>query len=52
MFFFVGNIGNDTCIQTPQRIASILTVAAIENDDRLTDFSTYGPCVDLMGPGR
>ena len=47
-----GNNANDTCRQSPARIASAMTVAASNINDTLAYFSNYGPCTDIIAPGR
>lgn len=46
--------GNDGLgsIQFPGRLFQAITVGATERDDTKTDFSNWGPAIDLTAPGR
>ncbi|KAI8837839.1 peptidase S8/S53 domain-containing protein [Chytridium lagenaria] len=46
-----GNDGKDACLKSPARAKGAVTVAASDQKDVLADFSNYGSCVDLIGPG-
>ena len=46
-----GNNGGDTCVESPARMSSVITVAATTESDELASFSNYGSCVDIMAPG-
>ena len=46
-----GNSANDSCLFSPARMASILTVAATDMDDQFTSWTNYGPCTDIAAPG-
>lgn len=41
----------DACLISPARDASVITVAAITQDDAMPSFSDGGVCVDVLGPG-
>ena len=47
-----GNNAHDTCRQSPARVSCALTVAASNINDTLAYFSNYGPCTDIIAPGR
>lgn len=51
---FVAASGNsgDNSLFYPGAFDRIITVGASNSDDRVTYFSTYGPSVDLVAPGR
>lgn len=46
-----GNDGEDACAYSPARVASVLTVAASDDRDRLAPYSNLGLCVDIIAPG-
>ena len=46
-----GNENADACTGSPARVASALTVGAIDTDDTRASFSNYGTCLDLFAPG-
>ena len=46
-----GNDGHDARYNSPASEPSILTVGAVDRYDRETDFSNYGPILDLWAPG-
>jgi subtilisin family serine protease len=48
-----GNSRADACEFSPSSTPNALTVAASDrNDSFVTEFSNYGPCVDLVAPGK
>ncbi len=58
VFFAVsaGNKSTSACNQTPARAGAgsnngILTVAALDSDNKEASFSNYGDCVDIWAPG-
>ncbi|CAH1775303.1 unnamed protein product [Owenia fusiformis] len=46
-----GNWGNLACHNTPARVPEALTAAASNVTDKLWPDSSYGSCVDIVGPG-
>ncbi|MGA4864920.1 S8 family peptidase [Streptomyces lavendulocolor] len=46
-----GNDSVDACNVSPASAARVLTVGATDYQDRETDFSNYGPCLDMYAPG-
>ena len=46
-----GNSASDTCQSSPGSTPSCITVAATDNYDGRSSFSSYGACVDLYAPG-
>lgn len=47
-----GNDGRDACLYSPASETSAITVASANMLDEFSDFSNYGPCVDLVAPGE
>ncbi len=47
-----GNGNLDACNYSPSRIATAITVGAVNNLDERTYFSNYGACVDIFAPGQ
>lgn len=47
-----GNDAEPACDVSPASEPSVMTVGAADQDDRDTDFSNFGPCVDLYAPGK
>ncbi|CAJ0632509.1 6879_t:CDS:1 [Entrophospora sp. SA101] len=48
-----GNESSDACKVSPASAPSAITVCATEKtSDSITDFSNFGPCVDICAPGR
>jgi subtilisin family serine protease len=50
-----GNIfgnGQDACNVSPARVATALTVAATDANDKRPTWSNYGSCVDVYAPGN
>ena len=46
-----GNDGGDACWTSPASSRDAITVGAIDRQDRMTSFSSYGLCVDILAPG-
>jgi len=47
-----GNESGDACATSPARVRRAITVGAtMATDSRDTQYSNYGPCVDLFAPG-
>lgn len=46
------NANNDFTISSPQRLSFVIKVGAIDDRDRVTDFSNYGLSVLLYAPGE
>ena len=46
-----GNEYDDACDYSPSSAPNAITVGASTQDDRDTDFSNIGPCVDIFAPG-
>jgi subtilisin family serine protease len=46
-----GNFYMDACQVSPASTPEAITVGATDSSDRKADFSDYGTCVDLFGPG-
>ncbi|MDX3850730.1 S8 family peptidase [Streptomyces sp. AK02-01A] len=46
-----GNDTSDASLTSPARVEEALTVASSTVDDQQSDFSNYGPIVDLYAPG-
>lgn len=46
-----GNDSKDACNDSPARLPEAVTVAAISKGDKISFFSNYGKCVDIMAPG-
>lgn len=46
-----GNEKTDACTIVPASIPEVITVGSITNSDHMSDFSNYGPCIDLFAPG-
>ena len=47
-----GNEDADACETSPANVRGIVTVGAYDSNGIITDFSNYGPCVDILMPGR
>ncbi|MDH6542436.1 S8 family peptidase [Streptomyces lavendulae] len=47
-----GNDNRDACRVSPASAARVVTVGATNRFDEETDFSNWGECVDLYGPGK
>ncbi|KAG0197265.1 hypothetical protein BGX33_000805 [Mortierella sp. NVP41] len=46
-----GNDGNDACDGSPSGASNVLTVGATDKADAPADFTSYGSCVEIFGPG-
>ncbi|MFC0360299.1 S8 family serine peptidase [Kytococcus schroeteri] len=46
-----GNFSADACSTSPGRAEGALSVGSTDSADRLSDFSNYGQCVNLLAPG-
>ncbi|QGV79178.1 S8 family peptidase [Streptomyces ficellus] len=46
-----GNDSIDACNVSPASAARVLTTGATNHQDQETDFSNYGPCLDVYAPG-
>jgi hypothetical protein len=46
-----GNSGENASGFSPARMPEVITVGAISTDDHRTDFSNFGPSVDVFAPG-
>ncbi|KAK1234244.1 proteinase B [Marasmius sp. AFHP31] len=46
-----GNENRDACNSSPAASKNSVTVGASDLGDKRADFSNYGPCVDIFGPG-
>ncbi|MFF5448661.1 S8 family peptidase [Streptomyces sp. NPDC012888] len=47
-----GNDAVDACDVSPAGAADVVTVGATNARDQETEFSNFGPCLDLYAPGR
>jgi len=47
-----GNDQSDACSYSPARVPRVITVGASASNDELWNSSNFGPCVDLMAPGK
>ncbi len=49
----IGAAGNDNseCLYYPACYPGVLSIAAVNVDDTKTDYSTYGPSIDICTPG-
>ena len=47
-----GGQGRDTCDFSPAGCSSVITVTATDMDDQLWEWTSRGPCVDLLAPGH
>ncbi|MFN8126290.1 MAG: S8 family serine peptidase [Candidatus Nanopelagicales bacterium] len=47
-----GNDSANACDVSPASSVGTLTVGAADRNDSDTDFSNYGPCLDLYAPGK
>jgi serine protease len=46
-----GNENANACNSSPSRLAEALTVGSIAKDDKRSDFSNWGTCLDVFAPG-
>lgn len=46
-----GNDNKDACEGSPNRVDAALTVGATDKQDKRSDFSNWGRCVDIFAPG-
>jgi len=46
-----GNSNNDACNNSPARASMAITVAASDSADQIASFSSFGPCINSIGPG-
>jgi len=46
-----GNENQNACNDSPARVPGAVTVGAVDQDDQRADFSNFGRCVDIFGPG-
>jgi len=46
-----GNDGTDACKLSPASSKFVVTVGATDPEDTIADFSNWGRCVDVYGPG-
>ncbi|MFI9200964.1 S8 family peptidase [Streptomyces sp. NPDC053048] len=46
-----GNENDNACDHSPSGAVAALAVGATDRSDRMTDFSSYGPCVRILAPG-
>ncbi|MFI8103998.1 S8 family serine peptidase [Streptomyces sp. NPDC086023] len=46
-----GNDNEDASQHSPARVGAAITVGSTQSDDRRSDFSNYGPLVDVFAPG-
>ena len=47
-----GNNGVDACNESPASALYVITVGSTDSADRMSDFSNFGRCVDIMAPGE
>lgn len=45
------NYGVDACTYSPASAPEAITVAAVDESDTRPNWSNYGACVDIFGPG-
>ncbi|MEU1311989.1 S8 family peptidase [Streptomyces cinnamoneus] len=46
-----GNENDNACDHSPAGALAALAVGATDQQDRMTDFSNYGPCARILAPG-
>ena len=46
-----GNSANDACGYSPAFVPRAITVGSTTNEDTMSSFSNYGPCMDIFAPG-
>ena len=47
-----GNDGRDASEFSPAHVKGAITVGSYDMEDRFSDFSNYGPAVDILAPGE
>jgi subtilisin family serine protease len=47
-----GNEGESACSYSPGRIADAIVVGSTDRQDRRSEYSNFGSCVDLFAPGE
>jgi len=47
-----GNESMDACETSPASSDNVITVAAVNNNDEITDYSNHGNCVNVLAPGE
>lgn len=50
-FIAAGNKGEDACDYTPARSSAGITVGSVDSADKMTNFTNFGSCVDVVAPG-
>ena len=45
-----GNEAQDACNVSPASATGAITVGSTDKDDKFSDFSNYGKCVDILAP--
>lgn len=51
MIVAAGNDNRDACNYSPASTDTAVTVGATDDKDNRADYSNYGPCLDIFGPG-
>lgn len=51
VFVAAGNEADDACDHSPSLNPDVFTVGASDKNDRVAEFSAFGPCVQLYAPG-
>mmetsp|Transcript_153754 Transcript_153754/g.373324 ORF Transcript_153754/g.373324 Transcript_153754/m.373324 type:complete len:501 (-) Transcript_153754:252-1754(-) len=46
-----GNSRDDACQYSPASVTTAITVASTDRHDQMSNFSNFGPCVDIFAPG-
>ncbi|KAI8375451.1 peptidase S8/S53 domain-containing protein [Blakeslea trispora] len=52
VFVSAGNSGDDSCKYSPSSNPDVFTVGAMDEQDVIPFFSSYGKCVSIFAPGR
>lgn len=47
-----GNSDSDACNSSPGNVDSVITVGSTNVEDKMSSFSNYGKCVDILAPGE
>ena len=47
-----GNKGADACDRSQPRVEGAITVGSVDENDSRSEFSNFGPCVDIFAPGE